>query len=255
MTEPGAPRVAVYLDFDNIVISRYDQIHGRNSFQRDKAGGLPQDAGAADHGDRRRRRHHRLRVVVRHPGADAGLRRLVGRRQRRLPGPAGRPRRRPGAAVPRRRVRARTAPTSGWRSTRSRTCDSSAALDRRPPATCVVRVVPPPDDDRPRKTSSPTLGKRSPSTPARSRSHLAGCPETRPRGAARTPNVRRDTQSLEMVARSALVAACLRTGTEHPFARPDRLSRSRMLRSGTSSSRRPTHLPGACLGRVCPSRR
>ncbi len=40
MTEPGAPRVAVYLDFDNIVISRYDQIHGRNSFQRDKATGF-----------------------------------------------------------------------------------------------------------------------------------------------------------------------------------------------------------------------
>ena len=40
MTEPGAPRVAVYLDFDNIVISRYDQLHGRNSFQRDKAAGL-----------------------------------------------------------------------------------------------------------------------------------------------------------------------------------------------------------------------
>ena len=40
MTEPGAPRVAVYFDFDNIVISRYDQIHGRNSFQRDKAKGL-----------------------------------------------------------------------------------------------------------------------------------------------------------------------------------------------------------------------
>lgn len=37
MTEPVATRVAVYLDFDNIVISRYDQIHGRNSFQRDKA--------------------------------------------------------------------------------------------------------------------------------------------------------------------------------------------------------------------------
>jgi uncharacterized LabA/DUF88 family protein len=32
--------VAVYLDFDNIVISRYDQIHGRNSFQRDKAAGF-----------------------------------------------------------------------------------------------------------------------------------------------------------------------------------------------------------------------
>jgi hypothetical protein len=35
-------RVAVYLDFDNIVISRYDQVNGRNSFQRDKAGGLEQ---------------------------------------------------------------------------------------------------------------------------------------------------------------------------------------------------------------------
>ncbi len=34
------PRVAVYLDFDNIVISRYDQVHGRNSFQKDKARGL-----------------------------------------------------------------------------------------------------------------------------------------------------------------------------------------------------------------------
>ena len=29
MTEPGATRVAVYLDFDNIVISRYDQVNGR----------------------------------------------------------------------------------------------------------------------------------------------------------------------------------------------------------------------------------
>ncbi len=40
MTEPVAARVAVYLDFDNIVISRYDQVHGRNSFQRDKSKGL-----------------------------------------------------------------------------------------------------------------------------------------------------------------------------------------------------------------------
>ena len=29
--------MAVYLDFDNIVISRYDQVHGRNAFQKDKA--------------------------------------------------------------------------------------------------------------------------------------------------------------------------------------------------------------------------
>ena len=40
MTEFGATRVAVYLDFDNIVISRYDQVNGRNSFQKDKASGL-----------------------------------------------------------------------------------------------------------------------------------------------------------------------------------------------------------------------
>ena len=45
MTEPGAPRVAVYLDFDNIVISRYDQMHGRNSFQRDKAAGFHKQPG------------------------------------------------------------------------------------------------------------------------------------------------------------------------------------------------------------------
>ena len=45
MTEPGAPRVAVYFDFDNIVISRYDQIHGRNSFQRDKAAGFHKQPG------------------------------------------------------------------------------------------------------------------------------------------------------------------------------------------------------------------
>ena len=36
-------RVAVYLDFDNIVISRYDQVHGRNSFQKDRSRGLETD--------------------------------------------------------------------------------------------------------------------------------------------------------------------------------------------------------------------
>jgi uncharacterized LabA/DUF88 family protein len=40
MGDPDAGRVAVYLDFDNIVISRYDQVNGRSSFQRDKAKGL-----------------------------------------------------------------------------------------------------------------------------------------------------------------------------------------------------------------------
>lgn len=40
MTETGNTRVAVYLDFDNIVISRYDQVNGRSSFQKDKSKGL-----------------------------------------------------------------------------------------------------------------------------------------------------------------------------------------------------------------------
>src|SRR5258708_25905746 len=43
MTESDATRVAVYFDFDNIVISRYDQVHGRNTFQRDKAKGLDKE--------------------------------------------------------------------------------------------------------------------------------------------------------------------------------------------------------------------
>src|SRR3979411_182562 len=45
MTESDATRVAVYFDFDNIVISRYDQVHGRNSFQRDKAAGFHKTPG------------------------------------------------------------------------------------------------------------------------------------------------------------------------------------------------------------------
>src|SRR6201996_2387814 len=43
MTDADADRVAVYLDFDNIVISRYDQVNGRSSFQKDKAKGLKED--------------------------------------------------------------------------------------------------------------------------------------------------------------------------------------------------------------------
>jgi uncharacterized LabA/DUF88 family protein len=36
MPEPKEDRVAVYIDFDNIVISRYDQIHGRGHFLRER---------------------------------------------------------------------------------------------------------------------------------------------------------------------------------------------------------------------------
>ncbi len=42
MNDPGGTRVAVYIDFDNIVISRYDQVHGRSQFQRDKVRGFGQ---------------------------------------------------------------------------------------------------------------------------------------------------------------------------------------------------------------------
>lgn len=36
MPEPQDPRVAVYLDFDNIVMSWYDRVHGRHAFSRDR---------------------------------------------------------------------------------------------------------------------------------------------------------------------------------------------------------------------------
>jgi len=50
MTEPGpgVTRVAVYIDFDNIVISRYDQLHGRGQFQRDKVRAFDRTDKAAD---------------------------------------------------------------------------------------------------------------------------------------------------------------------------------------------------------------
>jgi len=48
MTDSGVTRVAVYIDFDNIVISRYDQIHGRGQFQRDRIRGFDRTEKAAD---------------------------------------------------------------------------------------------------------------------------------------------------------------------------------------------------------------
>jgi NYN domain/OST-HTH/LOTUS domain len=48
MNDPGVTRVAVYIDFDNIVISRYDQVHGRGQFQRDKARGFDRAEKPAD---------------------------------------------------------------------------------------------------------------------------------------------------------------------------------------------------------------
>ncbi|MGX5679986.1 NYN domain-containing protein [Schumannella luteola] len=37
MAERSEPRVGVYIDFDNIVISQYDAVHGRGSWSKDKA--------------------------------------------------------------------------------------------------------------------------------------------------------------------------------------------------------------------------
>jgi hypothetical protein len=48
MSDPGDPRVAVYIDFDNIVVSRYDQVHGRGQFQRDKVRGFDRADRPAD---------------------------------------------------------------------------------------------------------------------------------------------------------------------------------------------------------------
>jgi uncharacterized LabA/DUF88 family protein len=48
MSDPGVTRVAVYIDFDNIVISRYDQIHGRNQFQRERVRAFDRSDRSAD---------------------------------------------------------------------------------------------------------------------------------------------------------------------------------------------------------------
>ena len=48
MNDSGVTRVAVYIDFDNIVISRYDQVHGRGQFQRDKTRGFTRADRPAD---------------------------------------------------------------------------------------------------------------------------------------------------------------------------------------------------------------
>ncbi|NNC11521.1 NYN domain-containing protein [Planctomonas sp. JC2975] len=48
MAETSDSRVAVYIDFDNIVISRYDQVNGRNSFTRDRVRQFDPDETGAD---------------------------------------------------------------------------------------------------------------------------------------------------------------------------------------------------------------
>jgi len=48
MADTTDSRVAVYIDFDNIVISRYDQVNGRGTFQRDRVRQFDPDESGAD---------------------------------------------------------------------------------------------------------------------------------------------------------------------------------------------------------------
>jgi len=59
MAEASDPRVAVYIDFDNIVISRYDQVYGRGRFMADKARNLLEGTPADE-----KAREKALRAIV-----------------------------------------------------------------------------------------------------------------------------------------------------------------------------------------------
>jgi uncharacterized LabA/DUF88 family protein len=48
MAEVADNRVAVYIDFDNIVISLYNQLHGRGAFQADRVRNVVTDSPSAD---------------------------------------------------------------------------------------------------------------------------------------------------------------------------------------------------------------
>jgi len=45
MADPTETRVAVYIDFDNVVISQYDAVHGRGAFIKEKARGAAGKTG------------------------------------------------------------------------------------------------------------------------------------------------------------------------------------------------------------------
>uniref|UniRef100_UPI00135A9C0A NYN domain-containing protein n=1 Tax=Agromyces humi TaxID=1766800 RepID=UPI00135A9C0A len=45
MPTSAEPRVALYFDFDNIVISRYDQVHGEGAYRKDTSRGRAASAG------------------------------------------------------------------------------------------------------------------------------------------------------------------------------------------------------------------
>ena len=87
MPEPSESRVGVYIDFDNVVISRYDQLWGRGDFMRDRARQADTEALRAT--------LEQAKVdigaildysqLVRHDRGQSRLCRLVGSGQRELP--------------------------------------------------------------------------------------------------------------------------------------------------------------------------
>ena len=140
-------RVAVYIDFDNVVISRYDNLHGDGAWRKDEARHHRPDPTSADPvdvklaaGRGRPRRDHRLRRVVRGRRDDPGVRRLVGARERRLQARRSSTARSTWSSCSPRPA-PRTAPTSGSPSTPSRTCPATATSPTSPsspatPTTC-----------------------------------------------------------------------------------------------------------------------
>ena len=118
------PQVAVYFDFDNIVISRYDELHGARAYRDDRPGQRPLSPAIKQRLDEA---HVDLEAVMDYAASfgTVAISRAyanwanVGQRRVR-PGPDALVDR-PGPDVPAQPAR-RTAPTSGWRSTSSTTC-------------------------------------------------------------------------------------------------------------------------------------
>ena len=92
MAEPSRERVGVYIDFDNIVISRYSQLHGRTRGRKTACANTTRRtrmptrrSPPAQGGDDRPRRDPRVRILVRLDRDQPGLRRLVRGGERGLP--------------------------------------------------------------------------------------------------------------------------------------------------------------------------
>ena len=130
MPDPGITRVAVYIDFDNIVISRYDQVHGRSQFQRDKVREFDRAEGSADTGivDKLKRATVDIAAIIDFASSFGTLVLTVPMRTGRPInadyGDSSSAARWTWCSSSRPPPTPRTVPTSGWRWTRSRTCSA-----------------------------------------------------------------------------------------------------------------------------------